>query len=95
MVNLDMIPVPGDSFCVREIGEETIFLAESGDELHCLDEVGTFIWKAIDGQRSLADILDRVCDEYEVSREAAQRDLTRFIRELAEKGIVTLKGGQP
>ena len=91
MVSLEAIPVLDDSFCARELGEEAILVGEEGDELHCLDEVGTFIWKTIDGKRSLGDILDGVCAEYEVSREIAEKDLTGFISELAEKGIVKLE----
>lgn len=91
MIHLQSIPIPGDSFCVREIDEEVIFLAESGDEIHSTDEVGAFVWKAIDGKRSFEDILDLVCKEYEVERDIAQADLERFVDEMAEKGIVKLE----
>ncbi len=94
MVDLKEILVSCDSFCVREVGEETIFLTEKGDELHSLNDVGTFIWKAIDGYRSQGDILDRIFDEYKVSREAAEKDFIQFINELVKKGIVKLKRKQ-
>ena len=83
MTSLEAIPVPVDAFAVRQIGEETILLAEQGEELHTLDEVGTFIWQSINGSRPLKEVLDRVCSEYEVSREVAQRDLLRFIESVS------------
>jgi hypothetical protein len=92
MLTLDSVPVPVGSFCVREIDDETIFLGESGVEIHSINTVGTFIWKAIDGVRTLGGILDRLCDEYQVARETAERDLLRFVHALEQKGIVRLEG---
>lgn len=89
MTSLETVLVPAESYCVREIGEETIFLSNSGDQIHVLDEVGTFVWKEIDGRRPLGEILDRICAEYDVSRETAERDLLRFVEELTEMGLVT------
>lgn len=91
MTNLTAIPVPNESYCVRRLGEETVFLAESGDAIHALDGMGTFIWEAVDGVRSLEDILERICAEYEVEREVAAADLVLFMDELAGKEIVGLK----
>jgi len=90
MVSLETVPVAVDKYTVREIAEETIFMADEGDELHTLDEVGSFIWKAIDGNKSLLTILNEICDEYDVERTVAENDLMKFINELAEKGIVTI-----
>ncbi len=88
MVSLETVPVAVDKYTVREIADETIFMADEGDELHTLDEVGSFIWKAIDGNKSLLTILNEICDEYDVERDKAKNDLMNFIGELAEKGIL-------
>ena len=91
MVTLDNIPVPCDGFAIRELGNEIIFIADAGDELHSLDETGTFIWRNIDGSNSLSIILESICDEYEVERSRAEKDLKKFIRKLKEKGLVVLR----
>lgn len=90
MVSLETVPVAVDKYTVREIADETIFMADEGDELHTLDEVGSFIWKAIDGNKSLLIILNEICDEYDVERDVAENDLKKFIGELTEKGILTV-----
>ena len=90
MVSLETVPVAVDKYTVREIADETIFMADEGDELHTLDEVGSFIWKAIDGNKSLLTILNEICDEYDVERNVAENDLMNFINGLAEKGIITI-----
>ena len=89
MTTLATTPRRNDSFCVRRLGEETIFLAEKGAVIHSLDEMGSFIWEAVDGKRSLAEILDRVCAEFDVSRETAEADLRRFMDELAALELVS------
>jgi hypothetical protein len=66
MLDLQQIPIPSQDFCVRQVGDEFVFLAESGDEYISLNPVGSFIWQQVDGVHSLRDILDILCDEYEV-----------------------------
>ena len=91
MFQLDDLPVPVDTFIVREIGEETIFMAEDGNDIHVLDETGSFIWQSIDGKRSIQAILDRIVDEYDVSKDNAQKDLFVFLEELSKKNIIKIQ----
>jgi hypothetical protein len=88
MKNLSAVPVPADELTVKRIGKETIILTESGEELHTLDETGTFVWSVIDGKRTVGQILDNLCAEYDVVRDRAQKDLLSFIEALEEKKIV-------
>ncbi len=88
MLSPSTILTARDAFVVRQIGDETIFLSEDGEQIHMLDEVGTFIWNSIDGNRSVKDILDRLCAEFEVSADVAEHDLLEFVGELAGKGMV-------
>jgi len=84
------VPVPADGLIVKQIGTETIILTESGEQLHTLDETGTYVWFEIDGKKTLSQILDKLCDEYDVTRDRAQADLQEFIGALEEKEIVRL-----
>ncbi|HOX27195.1 MAG TPA: PqqD family protein [Candidatus Krumholzibacteria bacterium] len=90
-MDLQAIPVPNPDFCVRQVGEETVFLAESGSQFLSLNPVGSFIWRQVDGVHTLQDILDILCDEYDVAREAAHADLLEFVEHLAEQGVVDLQ----
>ena len=89
MENLGAVPVPAEGLTIRQIGNETIILTEEGEELHTLDETGTFVWKAIDGNKSLSRILDLICVEYEVSHDGARDDLFMFVEALKGKGIIS------
>jgi coenzyme PQQ synthesis protein D (PqqD) len=88
MIDLQTIPKRDGSFCERELGEETIFLSPQGDQIHALDEIGTFIWKQLDGETALGEVIDRLCNEYDVPRETAEKDLLAFVGDLAENKLL-------
>jgi len=90
MAQLKSIPVPIEGIHVRELGETIIIINEKGDELHTLDETGSFIWKAIDGVSSMSDILEKLCSEYDVERSRAENDLRIFLTHLNEKKLINL-----
>jgi len=87
-MDLNAIPVPNRDVCMRQVGDETVFLAESGSEIVNLNAMGSYIWDLVDGNHSLADILDIICAEYEVEPEVAAVDLERFVTELAEHDLI-------
>ena len=60
-----------------------------------LNEIATVIWQAADGQTPLSEIVaQRVCPEFDVSVEQAERDATEFVSELSQHGIL-LVSDQP
>ena len=90
MIHIDLGTVfqTDSSLTIREIGDETIIVSENGDMLHTLNGLGQFVWRQLDGQRPLRDVLDRVCDEYSVSGKVAENDLLEFAGELLQKGLL-------
>ena len=57
--------------------------------LRGLNPVGSRVWELIDGQRSADDIVGVIVQEFDVSQEAAARDVGDFVRELLAKSLVT------
>ena len=90
MTTLQAIPRANPDFTVRDIGEEMIFISSKGDVLHTIDPVGAFIWKNVNGERSVRDILAMLLQAYDVSSAAAQQDILRFFEELGQKEIVQI-----
>jgi hypothetical protein len=89
-MDLDATPTIGDEFCAREVDEETVILAPSGDQVLSLNAVGSFIWQQIDGAHTVRDIVDVLCDEYEVARDQAEADVAQFLDQLADHGLITV-----
>lgn len=91
MIDLTTVPTPSDAYTCRQLGEETIFLSPAGDEIHSLDEVGTFLWEQMDGHHDLQQVLDVLCDEYDVEPDVARVDLIEFVRELVERKLLLVE----
>lgn len=80
---------------LRELDGDDVLVDESGGVLHTLDGPGAFIWRALDGRRSLAALAALVCAEYDVAPAVAATDLAQFMATLAHKGAVTLTVPEP
>jgi hypothetical protein len=75
----------------RELDGEMMIMSARDSTLFNLNELGTIIWQAADGTTSLDQIVsEKVCPEYEVEPQVALEDAERFVRELAEHGILVL-----
>lgn len=91
MCTMTAIPVPNNTMCYRESAGETIVLAPDGSMIHVLDEMGTEIFGMFDGRRNLGDVLDLICEGWEVSREVAEADLLKFVADLVAREIVSCR----
>ena len=56
--------------------------------LFAMNELGGFIWDALPGAESEADIVAAVLGEYEVDEATAKADVAEFLQKLREMGIL-------
>ena len=87
----------GGTFVTRRIAGETIIVPVSGnvgdlESVYTLNEVGSFVWQLIDGQRSAQAIADAVGAEYEVGVDQAARDVDELLSTLEARGLVCPTG---
>jgi len=50
--------------------------------------VGAEIWNAIDGTRTVEEIVAHICHTFEVSQRIARRDVYRFLKQLLRHELV-------
>ena len=81
--------------CVRrrEVAGETILVPIRGklaemQRIFALEPVAACIWRGLDGEKTLQQVLGTVLEEFDVGREAAGRDVQEFVAELVEAGLV-------
>lgn len=55
-----------------------------------LDEMGSFVWKLIDGKRSVGKIITSFAHEYKVSNQEAETAVTTFLKTLGQRGFIGL-----
>ena len=74
----------------RIIDGEAVVVNLTDSTFHTLNPVATFIWQQADGQTSVKEIAQKVCQEFEADRDTAEKDSLEFISELVNKGMLIL-----
>jgi len=75
----------------RELDGEMVIMSARDSKLFSLNELGTIIWQAADGETALQEIVERkICPDFDVEPEEALKDAESFVRELAAHGILIL-----
>ncbi|MFJ4655868.1 PqqD family protein [Nocardia sp. NPDC088792] len=59
-----------------------------------LTESAAFIWRQIDGTRTVDDIGLLVAEEYDIDRESAGQDVAELFTELAEHDVIKISDGK-
>lgn len=68
-------------------GEALLIDGEEG-ELIRLNQVGSEIWEAIDGRRTIVEITTHIVERFDVSERRASKDVQRFIKLLLRHELV-------
>lgn len=71
----------------RVIDGEAVLVDPAIGKVRVLNELGGRIWELIDGQRSLAEIVTLICQEYDAQPDQVTSDVLAFLEELTRKGL--------
>ena len=74
----------------RTIDGEAVVVNLEDSTFHTLNPVATFVWEQADGQFTVKQIIERICQEFEVDRDTAERDCLEFLDVLTRRGLVIL-----
>ena len=69
---------------------EAVIISPDDSTLNTLNAVGKLIWQAADGKTPVSAIVARICDEFDVEPERAERDSAAFIEKLYQRGLLTV-----
>jgi len=79
----------GLEVAARMLGDEMMVMSTTDSTFFTLNAVATVIWEAADGRTPLSEIVaNKICKEFDVDRERAQRGADRFVDELSQHGIL-------
>jgi coenzyme PQQ synthesis protein D (PqqD) len=88
VLTIDARLVKSEKIPWRLIEEEAILLDLEEGEVIRLNPVGAEIWNAIDGTRTVGEIVAHICRTFEVSHRTARRDANRFLKQLLRHELV-------
>jgi hypothetical protein len=79
------------AIAARLVGGEMMVMSAVDSTFFTLNDVASTIWQAADGRTPLSEIVaGKVCQEFDVEPEQAQRGADRFVNELSQHGILLL-----
>lgn len=89
-IMLDKYPVRSDSTAHRTIDGVALVVDAAEGKLRTLNKVGTFIWEQANGKLTLSEIVDLVCQEFDVDYPQAALDAEVFVQDLESKNMLVL-----
>ena len=90
MIGPDTVPRRTERVAARVVDGCALIVVIDAKQLHTLNAVGTRVWELCVG-RSVDAIADAVVGEFEVERETALADVTRFVTELTATGALEVE----
>ena len=84
----DKISIPAQ-VVARQMGKETVILDLVSGTYFGLDSIGARIWQLMGEGKTLAEICEAMFAEYEVSREAIERDVLDLAKDLCAKQLIS------
>ncbi len=93
MADLSAVYERSDSLVTRDLAGEKIIVPVRGkvgdlNNIFTLNAVANDIWALLDGKRTVADIVEKLEQEYEVDRPTLANDVCRVLDELSSEGLV-------
>ena len=89
-MNLECTYARNPGVIARRIAGETILVPihqHTGEmALFTLNEVGTFVWERLDGERPLSSITEEIEAIFEVETRRASGDVLEFVERLLQSG---------
>ena len=67
---------------------EIVLFNEQSETLHLLDPLASLVWECLDGEATVAELVEDFSAVFQVDPERAQDDLRRLFASLVEDGTV-------
>ena len=82
-----------DGFLLRQVGGNNVVVPVGAQavDFRCiitLNEVGAFLWQKLAVDSSVADLVEALLAEYDVTADIATADVERFVASLREKNLL-------
>jgi hypothetical protein len=75
---------------IRVFENESVLLNLESESYHGLDNIGTRMWQTLTRSENVQAAYKALLAEYEVDADSLRKDLTAFIDQLMERGLVKI-----
>ena len=93
-ISLDATVDPGSEVFAQDLPDGEIVLLNMANESYFgLDGVGARMWSELSSGRTLREVADVLCDEFDAEPASVQDDLKELVDHLVSEGLVTIQDG--
>lgn len=86
--NQDVKVKRSDETVWRVIDGDIVVLLPEGAMLHALTGCGSRVWQLINGGTTIKEIVQGICNEYDVEPQRAREEVTEFVHKLVAMKLV-------
>jgi len=72
-------------------GEAILVNVKSGEVIH-LNEVGAAIWSFLEAEKKISQVVNHICENFEIDEKTTREDTLEFIQSLLDNGLVVCDG---
>ena len=76
------------SYITRQAEHGMLLFDYDRDSIYETNDSGTFIVELMNGENTKEDILNKICEEYDVSKECASSDFEKFLKKVEEYKLI-------
>jgi hypothetical protein len=87
---MNRVPVKNEEIVWRNLDGEAVLLNPHTGKYFGMNAVGCSFWEKIDGHSTVAEIIDQLLEEYEVTRSVLEKDLHELIDAMLKKNIIAI-----
>jgi Coenzyme PQQ synthesis protein D (PqqD) len=88
-ITLDTVLSRTDEILYAPVGtEEAVMLSVNAGSYYGLNAVAVRIWELLERPRTIADLCERLREEFEVDTPTCEAEVLKFVRDLIDNGIV-------
>lgn len=82
-----------EGFMLREVADNFVVVPVGAASLEFkglinLNSVGAFIWKCLENETTIDEIVEKVVNEYEIDINLAKTDVSAFVNKLKEANLL-------
>lgn len=91
LLDTDTSVILSQNLAVADLGDEAVVLDPSSGNYYGLNEVAARILELAQEETTLGQIVDRLLDEYDVSRDRLTPDVMTFVQDLERRGLLQVR----
>lgn len=81
--------------CATLLTEELVLLDLKTNHYFKLNEVGALVWSMIASAKTKSELVDRVCEQYDIVRTSCVEDVDALLKTLLSRGLVVSVPDEP